>query len=94
MNPNCEKIAETSCFASVLDLPVQPDVAVFMVNPRLSLQILPQFVQSGIKKVRFQPETFDEAVLAYVQEQGLDYEIEKCLLVASPEHLVEFVAKK
>lgn len=65
-----------------------------MVNPKLSLLILQQMFSLGIKKARFQPETFNPEVLDYCKAHGIDYETEKCLLVAPPEHLVDFVNTK
>ncbi|MDO4713939.1 MAG: CoA-binding protein [bacterium] len=94
INPKYEQIDDTACFASLEELPVLPEVVIFMVNPKLSVQLLPQLEKLGIKKARFQPETFDKEVVALAEELGLSYEDQKCLLIAPPDALANFVAKK
>ena len=55
INPNYQTIAGVECFASLSELKTTPEVVIFMVNPKLTLQILPQVVELQIKKVWFQP---------------------------------------
>ena len=55
INPNYQMIAGIPCFASLAELTIAPEVVIFMVNPKLTLQILPQVVELQIKKVWFQP---------------------------------------
>lgn len=92
VNPNCTKIWEVVCFPSLAAISEKPEVVIFMVNPKLTLQILPQVVELQIKKVWLQPETFNDEVLAYCQEHDLTVEHEKCLLIVPPEHLTAFAA--
>lgn len=92
INPNYQTIAGVKCFASLSELKIPPEVVIFMVNPKLTLQILPQVVALNIKKVWLQPETFNDEVLAYCQEHDFIVEHEKCLLIAPPEHLTAFAA--
>ena len=54
INPKYQTIAEVPCFASLSELKTTPKVVIFMVNPKLTLQILPQVVELKIKKVWFQ----------------------------------------
>ena len=55
INPNYQAIAGIPCFTSLSELRTPPEVVIFMVNPKLTLQILPQVVELQIKKVWFQP---------------------------------------
>lgn len=55
INPNYQTIAGVPCFASLSELKTAPEVVIFIVNPKLTLQILPQVVELQIKKVWFQP---------------------------------------
>ena len=55
INPNYQTIAGVPCFASLSELRTPPEVVIFMVNPKLTLQILPQVMELQIKKVWFQP---------------------------------------
>ena len=90
INPKYQTIAGIPCFPSLAELEIAPEVVIFMVNPKLTLQILPQVVELQIKKVWFQPWTFDDEVLAYCKEKGLKAEYEKCLLIAPLECLRAF----
>lgn len=94
VNPKYEQIDDTTCFPSLKLLPALPEVVIFMVNPRLSLEMLEQVVALGIRKVWFQPDTFDERVLNYCQEHGISYENQKCLLIADTKALFDFVQQK
>jgi len=55
INPNYQTIAGIPCFTSLSELKTVPEVVIFMVNPKLTLQMLPQVVELQIKKVWFQP---------------------------------------
>ena len=55
INPNYQTIAGIPCFTSLSELKTAPEVVIFMVNPKLTLQILPQVVELQIKKIWFQP---------------------------------------
>ena len=55
INPNYQTIAGIPCFTSLSELKTTPEVVIFMVNPKLTLQMLPQVVKLQIKKVWFQP---------------------------------------
>ena len=55
INPNYQTIAGIPCFPSLSELRTPPEVVIFMVNPKLTLQILPQVMELQIKKVWFQP---------------------------------------
>ena len=55
INPNYQTIAGIPCFTSLSELKTTPEVVIFMVNPKLTLQILPPVVEIQIKKVWFQP---------------------------------------
>lgn len=92
VNPNCESLWGISCFHSLDELPELPKGVIFMVNPQLSLQILEKVVALWIKKVWFQPWTFDDAVLEYCKAHGLSFEYEKCLLVAPLELFTQFIS--
>lgn len=82
------------CFPSLAAISEKPEVVIFMVNPKLTLQILPQVVALNIKKVWFQPETFNDEVLKFCAKAGLEVEHEKCLLVSPLQTLEEFAKKR
>lgn len=94
INPKYQTIAGVACFASLSELKTTPEVVIFMVNPKLTLQILPQVVELQIKKVWFQPWTFDDAVLEFCKQNNLKVEHEKCLLIAPITTLETFIQRE
>lgn len=93
INPNYQMIAGVPCFTSLSELKTAPEVVIFMVNPKLTLQILPQVVELQIKKVWFQPWTFDDEVLEFCRENGLDFNTEHCMIVAPLSIVEEFLKR-
>lgn len=93
INPNYQMIAGIPCFASLAELKIAPEVVIFMVNPKLTLQILPQVVELQIKKVWFQPWTFDNEVLEFCRENGLDFNTEHCMIIAPLSIVEEFLKR-
>ena len=93
INPNYQTIAGVKCFSSLTELKTTPEVVIFMVNPKLTLQILPQVVELQIKKVWFQPWTFDDEVLEFCRENGLDFNTEHCMIVAPLSIVEEFLKR-
>ncbi len=94
INPNYQMIAGVPCFASLSELKTLPEAVIFMVNPKLTLQVLEEVVKLKIKKVWFQPWTFDDGVLKFCAKAGLEVEHEKCLLVSPLQTLEEFAKKE
>ena len=93
INPNYQMIAGIPCFASLAELKIAPEVVIFMVNPKITLQILPQVVELQIKKVWFQPWTFDDDVLEFCRENGLDFNTEHCMIIAPLSTVEEFLKR-
>ena len=93
VNPNYQTIAGVKCFSSLTELKTAPEVVIFMVNPKLTLQILPQVVELQIKKVWFQPWTFDDEVLEFCRENGLDFNTEHCMIIAPLSIVEEFLKR-
>lgn len=77
------------CYPSLDAVGEKIDMAVFMTNPSISLQLLEQVGMKGVKTVWFQPDTFDDAVLKKAQELGLEVYHQHCILVASKEAVLE-----
>lgn len=72
-----EKVYET---LSVADFDI--DVVVFVVPPKVTKEVLAEAKGLGIRKVWFQPGSFDEEVTRYCRENSMVYEAEKCIMMA------------
>ena len=69
------------------------DLFVFMTNPELTLDLLSNNLKFWVKKVWFQPWTFDDEVLELCSENGLDFNTEHCMIVAPLSIVEEFLKR-
>ena len=69
------------------------DLFVFMTNPELTLDLLSNNLKFWVKKVWFQPWTFDDKVLDFCRENSLDFNTEHCMIVAPLSIVEEFLKR-
>lgn len=80
VNPTVTAIDGVTCYASLRDLPVVPDVVDFVVPEKAGLLALEECKALGIRTVWLQPGADKPAVVAKGQELGLEV-IQACILV-------------
>lgn len=61
INPRAQEISGLRCYASVTDLPEAPDVAILMVDAKLTAQILEECGKKGVKTAIIGSAGFSEA---------------------------------
>jgi acyl-CoA synthetase (NDP forming) len=61
VNPRASEIGELKCYASVSDLPEAPDVAILMVDAKLSPEVLEECGKKGLKTAIIGSAGFSEA---------------------------------
>ncbi len=83
INPNRDSVDGDPAWPSLADLPEAPTIVDFVVPPSVTLRILEEAVELGYTNVWIQPGAEDEAVLAYVEEQGLNSLANACIMVHS-----------
>ena len=88
INPKYEKIEGIKTYPNLTSLPEMPDLVVFMTNPQISLALLDQVAAKKVKKVWFQPGSFDASVIAKAEALNLKINTTHCILV-TPQNLVE-----
>ena len=88
-----EEIEGIKTYPDLTSLPEMPDLVVFMTNPQVSLALLDQVAAKKVKKVWFQPGSFDDSVIAKAETLGLKINTTHCILVA-PQNLVEEFVNK
>lgn len=93
INPKYEEIDGIKTYPDLTSLPEMPDLVVFMTNPQISLTLLDQVATKKVKKVWFQPGSFDDSVIAKAETLNLKINTTHCILVA-PQNLVEEFVKK
>ena len=96
INPRYPEINWVVCYPSFEEVDKQGhsvDLFVFMTNPELTLDLLSDNLKFWVKKVWFQPWTFDDKVLEFCREHGLDFNTEHCMIVAPLSIVEEFLKR-
>ena len=96
INPRYPEINWTACypnFEGVYNEGQRVDLFVFMTNPELTLDLLSDNLKFWVKKVWFQPWTFDNEVLEFCRENGLDFNTEHCMIIAPLSIVEEFLKR-
>ena len=96
INPRYLEINWTACYPSFEELDKEGhsvDLFVFMTNPQLTLDLLKNNLKFWVKKVWFQPWTFDDEVLEFCRENGLDFNTEHCMIIAPLSIVEEFLKR-
>ena len=88
INPKYKEIDGIKTYPNLTSLPETPDLVVFMTNPQISLALLDQVAAKKVKKVWFQPGSFDASVIAKAEALNLKINTTHCILV-TPQNLVE-----
>ena len=96
INPRYSEINWTACYPNFEEVDKEGqrvDIFVFMTNSQLTLDLLKNNLKFWVKKVWFQPWTFDDDVLEFCRENGLDFNIEHCMIVAPLSIVEEFLKR-
>ena len=96
INPRYPEINWAVCYPSFEEVHKEGprvDLFVFMTNPQLTLDLLKNNLKFWVKKVWFQPWTFDDEVLEFCRENGLDFNTEHCMIVAPLSIVEEFLKR-
>lgn len=91
INPKYEEIDGIKAYSDLNVLPETPDLVVFMTNPQISLSLLDQVIAKKVKKIWFQPGSFDDSVIKKAESLGLKINTTHCMLVAPFSIVEEFV---
>ncbi len=81
VNPRRETVDGDPCYRSVADLPEAPTIVDLVVPPPVTLQVLQQCLDRGLRRVWIQPGAEDEAVLAFLAANGFTYRAGDCIMV-------------
>ncbi|RLF89108.1 CoA-binding protein [Thermococci archaeon] len=81
VNPNYDEIEDLKCYKSVKELPKDIDVIVFVIPPRLGLEVAKEAVKVGFKRLWFQPGAESEEIKQFLEKMEVEYSFEKCIMV-------------
>ena len=96
INPRYPEINWIFCYPSFEEVDKdgqRVDLFVFMTNPQLTLDLLKNNLKFWVKKVWFQPWTFDDEVLEFCRANGLDFNTEHCMIIAPLSIVEEFLKR-
>jgi uncharacterized protein len=83
VNPNRETVDGDPAYGTLADLPHRPDIIDMVVPPRRTLQVLEQAAVLGMRTVWVQPGAESPEVVRYLIEEGFDYLVDACIMVAA-----------
>jgi hypothetical protein len=81
VNPKYEQIENLKCLKSVKELPEDIDVIVFVVPPEIGLQIAKDSIESGFKKLWFQPGAESKEIKDFLDSENVEYCFQRCIMV-------------
>lgn len=85
VNPGRDTVDGDPCYSSVADLPEPPTIVDFVVPPRVTLAVLRQCLEVGLRRAWLQPGAEDAAVLAYAEANGFSFRAHDCIMVKTRE---------
>ncbi len=85
INPRATTIDGHKAYSSLSELSkiLQINLVVFVVPPKITLQILNECLSLGLKKVWIQPGAGDESVREYLEKNEFTYLTDACVMVMS-----------
>jgi len=81
INPVYDTVEGIACLDSLKEMKVLPDCVSVVVGPKRAFGVVQEAIDLGIKKLWFQPGTFDEDVLDLAESNGLEIVFYNCILV-------------
>lgn len=86
INPKHERIDNDKCYSNLAELPDRPDVVITVVPPSVTLQIVHQCKQLGIKKIWMQPGSESKEAITFCEKNQMKVVYNACF-VADGLHL-------
>jgi len=83
INPKLFELEGLKCYKSILDFNDKIDIVNFVVPPSISLKILDEVVKKNIKKVWFQPGSWNDDCLKFCKKHKISVIKDFCLLKSS-----------
>jgi Predicted CoA-binding protein len=80
VSPNYETIDGDKCYKNLTELPEKPDVIDMVINPKYGINTVKEASELGIKNIWLQPGTYNDELLALIDEEGLN-KVKACVLV-------------
>ncbi|NLY08669.1 MAG: CoA-binding protein [Tissierellia bacterium] len=79
ISPKYDEIDGEIIYPKLKDLPETVEVVDIVVNPTIAAGVLREAKELGIEYIFFQPDTYDDKVIALADELGLKYILDDCV---------------
>lgn len=79
VNPNYDEIEGEKIYNNLKNIPEEIDVVDMVIPPRLSINVLDEIKDLGIKYIFFQPGTYNDEVVEKAKDLGFKYLIDDCI---------------
>jgi len=81
VNPMYDEVEGDKCYPDLSSLPEKPEVLDMVVSPKRGKTFIEEAARLGIKNIWLQPGTYDQELLALIEEKQL-IGLQSCVLVA------------
>ncbi len=82
INPKEEKIEGDKAYNSIEKMEILPDIANFVVPPKIAIRIAKNIVNLGVKHLWFQPGSESDEIEQWLANtNGIEYLINACIMV-------------
>ena len=85
INPKYEEIDGIKCYKSVKELPKEIDVIVFVLPPKIGLQVAKEAIEAGFRRLWFQPGAESEEIRKFLENNNVEYSFDRCIMVETSE---------
>jgi predicted CoA-binding protein len=87
VNPGRDTVDGDPCYHSITELPEGTTIVDIVVPPAITMSVLHRCLERGLRRVWIQPGAEDEAVLAFLEQNGFTYRARDCIMARAP-HLI------
>jgi len=81
VNPKHSQVGSSKCFPSLKSLPSKPGTVITVTPPRVTMQILKQCRELGIKQVWMQPGSESKETIEYCEKNGIGAIYNACIIL-------------
>ena len=75
VNPNERKIEGLICYNSLLEIPLDIEIASLYLPPELGLKVLDDIIKKGVKKIYLNPGSESPALIENLKNNDINYSL-------------------
>jgi predicted CoA-binding protein len=83
VNPSRDSVDDDPCYPTLRDLPERPDILDFVVPAHIGLKVARTAAEISLNNVWLQPGAESAELIDYLEESGLDYDYDSCIMVSA-----------